>query len=160
MNRRLIAPVLLIGAVVATGSTLAAWKHSALEQADRTAASQPEPSESVAVAVAREREHSPSTTSIGTVVALRSISVRNELAGTVSQVSLVPGQVVAPGTVLVALDVSVEQAELKAQQAQAFLAETQFARMQRMVQQRAASEMEVDTARAERDVALDRKSVV
>jgi membrane fusion protein (multidrug efflux system) len=153
-RRRLIAPVLLIGVVVATGSALAAWKHSALEQADLAAASQPEPAESVAVAVAREREHSPSTTSIGTVVALRSISVRNELAGTVSHVSLVPGQIVTAGTVLVALDVSVEEAELRAQQAQASLAETQFARMQRMVQQRAASEMEVDTARAERDVAL------
>jgi membrane fusion protein (multidrug efflux system) len=50
--------------------------------------------------------------------------------------------------------VSVEEAELKALQAQAALAETQYARMQRMVRQRAASEMEVDTARAERDVAL------
>jgi membrane fusion protein (multidrug efflux system) len=154
MNRRVVASALLIGAVVAAGSALAAWKQSAIEQADLAAASQPEPAESVAVAVAREREHSPSTTSIGTVVATRSITVRNELPGTVRTVALVPGQVVAAGEVLVALDVSVEEAELKALQAQAALAETQFARMQRMVQQRAASEMEVDTARAERDVAL------
>jgi membrane fusion protein (multidrug efflux system) len=153
MNRRVLAPALLIGVVVVTGSSLAAWKHSALERADEAAASQPEPAESVAVAVAREREHSPSTTSIGTVVATRSITVRNELPGTVRFAGLVPGQVVAKGDVLVALDVSVEEAELKALQAQAALAETQFARMQRMVQQRAASEMEVDTARAERDVA-------
>lgn len=154
MNRRVLAPALLIGVVVAAGSALAAWKNSAIEKADLAAASQPEPAESVAVAVAREREHSPSTTSIGTVVATRSITVRNELPGTVRTASLVPGQVVAAGAVLVALDVSVEEAELKALQAQAVLAETQFARMQRMVQQRAASEMEVDTARAERDVAL------
>jgi membrane fusion protein, multidrug efflux system len=154
MNRRWIASVLLVGVVVGTGSALAAWKHSALEAADAVAASQPEPAEAVAVAVAREREHSPSTTSIGTIVALRSITVRNELPGTVRHVSLVPGQIVAAGTVLVALDVSVEQADLQALRAQAALAETQFARMQRMVQQRAASEMEVDTARAERDVAL------
>ena len=154
MNRRVLASAVLIGVVVATGSALAAWKHSALEQADLAAASQPEPAESVAVAVAREHEHNPSTTSIGTVVALRSITVRNELPGTVRRVSLAPGQIVAEGAVLVALDVSVEEAELQALQAQSALAETQYARMQRMVQQRAASEMEVDTARAERDVAL------
>ncbi len=155
MNRRhWIPPVLLIGVVVATGSALAAWKHGAIEDANLAAMSQPEPAEAVAVAIAQEREHSPSTTAIGTVVATRSISVRNELAGTVRHVSLVPGQIVAAGTVLVALDVSVEEADLKALQAQAVLAETQYARMQRMVQQRAASEMEVDTARAERDVAL------
>ena len=68
--------------------------------------------------------------------------------------ALVPGQIVEPGALLVALDVSVEQAELKALEAQAELAETQLARMQRMNAQRAASQMELDQARAERDVAL------
>ena len=152
-GRTWFPPLILIGVVVATGSALAAWKQTSLEQADIAATSQPEPAEAVAVAVAREREHSPTTTSIGTVVARRSITVRNELSGTVRHVALSPGQIVEAGTVLVALDVSVEEADLKALQAQAVLAETQFARMQRMVQQRAASEMEVDAARAERDVA-------
>src|SRR5690606_27393254 len=42
----------------------------------------------------------------------------------------------------------------RALQAQAVLAQTQYARMQRMNKQRAASDMEVDSALAERDVAL------
>ncbi|HEY6641310.1 efflux RND transporter periplasmic adaptor subunit [Povalibacter sp.] len=154
MKRRWIAPAVLVGVVVMAGSALAAWKHASLAEADALAASQPEPAELVAIAVAQQRQHSRTTTSIGTVVALRSISVRNELPGTVKQVSLVPGQIVEAGTVLVALDVSVEQAELRALEAQAELARTQFARMQRMSEQRAASEMEVDTARAEREVSL------
>jgi membrane fusion protein (multidrug efflux system) len=87
-------------------------------------------------------------------VATRSISVRNELPGTVRRVALVPGRIVEAGTVLVGLDVSVEEADLRALEAQAALAETQYARMQRMNKQRAASDMEVDTALAERDVAL------
>ena len=61
------------------------------------------------------------------------------------QVALTPGQIVEAGTVLVGLDVSVEEAELQALEAQRDLAETQFARMQRMVERRAASEMELDT---------------
>ncbi|HWK72946.1 MAG TPA: efflux RND transporter periplasmic adaptor subunit [Povalibacter sp.] len=148
------APLVLIGVVVGIGIALTAWKRSSLAEAAEIAASQPEPAEAVAVAVAQEREHSRTTTSIGTVVALRSITVRNELSGTVRAVSLVPGQVVEAGTVLVALDVSVEEAELEALEAQAELARTQFARMQRMSEHRAASEMEVDSARAERDVSL------
>ena len=40
------------------------------------------------------------------------------------EVRLSPGQIVEAGMVLVALDVSVEEAELKAQEAQAALAET------------------------------------
>lgn len=54
-------------------------------------------------------------TSIGTVIALRSITLRNELPGTVRQIALTPGQVVDADTLLVALDVSVEEAELRAQ---------------------------------------------
>jgi len=88
------------------------------------------------------------------VIALRSITLRNELPGTVHYVHLAPGQIVEPGTVLVALDVSVEQAELRALEAQARLAEIQFGRMQRMTEQHAASEMEMDNARSQRDVAL------
>ena len=154
MSRTRIGSIALLGAVVATGTALAAWKHSSLEATAQAAASQPEPVESVTVAVAQEREHARATTSIGTIVATRSITVRNEMPGTVRRVSLEPGRIVEAGEVLVGLDVSVEQAELQALEAQSLLAETQYARTQRMNQQRAASDMEVDTARAERDVAL------
>ena len=153
-SRQWIGSLLLVGAIIVSGVLLAAWKKASIAQADETAASQPEPTESVVTAVAREHLHVKTTTSIGTVVALRSITVRNELPGTVRHVTLEPGKIVAAGTVLVALDVSVEEADLQALQAQAELARTQFARMQRMSEHRAASEMEVDAARAEQEVVL------
>ncbi len=154
-NRRgWVGSILLLLTVGVAGGSLAAWKHASLQEADAAAAHQPEPMESVTVAVAREREHLQTTTSIGTVMALRSITLRNELAGTVRQVSLTPGQIVDADTVLVALDVSVEEAELKAEEAQAALAETLLGRVQRASENRGASEMDVDRARAERDVAL------
>ncbi|WP_025409758.1 efflux RND transporter periplasmic adaptor subunit [Gemmatirosa kalamazoonensis] len=144
----------LLATVAGTGALLAAWKSAAAREANAAAAQQPEPAEVVAAAVAGEREHRPTTTAIGTVLALRSISLRNELAGTVRYEQLTPGRIVGPGTVLVALDVSVEEAELRAQEAQAQLAQTTLDRMQRMAERRAASAIEVDNARAERDVAL------
>ena len=143
---------MLVGAVVVSAVLLSAWKRSSLAESDAAAANQPELAESVVTALVREHEHIRTTTSIGTVVATRSITVRNELAGTVRHVTLEPGKIVEAGTVLVALDVSVEEADLQALQAQAELARTQFARMQRMSERRAASEMEVDTARAEQEV--------
>ncbi|AHG88213.1 efflux transporter, RND family, MFP subunit [Gemmatirosa kalamazoonensis] len=153
-RRRLVGSVALLATVAGTGALLAAWKSAAAREANAAAAQQPEPAEVVAAAVAGEREHRPTTTAIGTVLALRSISLRNELAGTVRYEQLTPGRIVGPGTVLVALDVSVEEAELRAQEAQAQLAQTTLDRMQRMAERRAASAIEVDNARAERDVAL------
>jgi membrane fusion protein (multidrug efflux system) len=151
---RRIGSIVLVVAVIATGGLLAAWKHSALVDANAAASNQPEPVESVQAVAARQREYRPVTTAIGTVVATRSISVRNELPGTVRYVDLEPGQIVAQGTVLIALDVAVEQAELKALEAQAELAQTQFARVTKLSDQRAVSAEEVDSTRAARDVAL------
>jgi membrane fusion protein (multidrug efflux system) len=154
-NRRTaIRSIVVIGAVIAAAVALAFWKQSAMAGSNAAAASMPEPMESVAAAVAQEREHHRTTTSIGTIVALRSVTLRNEVPGTVSQVHLAPGQIVEAGTVLVALDTSVERAELKALEAQAALAETRAGRLRRMNEQRAASDDELDTAIAERDVAL------
>jgi membrane fusion protein (multidrug efflux system) len=143
---------LIVLAVLALG--LVAFKRASLSAAEASAAAQPEPMEAVTAAVAEEREHGRTTTSIGTVLALRSITVRNELPGTVARVMLETGAVVEAGTVLVALDVSVEEAELRAQQAQASLAETLLGRFERASVNNGVSQADVDRARAERDVAL------
>ena len=125
MNRHnWIGSIFLVLFVLSLGIGLAAWKYESIQGDQATSAHQPEPMESVTVAVARAIDHRQTTTSIGTVLALRSVTLRNELAGTVRDVRLVPGQIVETGTLLVALDVSVEEAELKAQEAQAALAKT------------------------------------
>ena len=131
-NRGLSASAVLLLILGLTGSGLVAWKRASIRSADAAAAHQPEPVETVAIAVAKQREYRPTTTSVGTVLALNSITLRNEPAGTVRQVLLTPGQVVDAGTVLVALDVSVEQAELAALTAQADLAQTTLARLERL----------------------------
>ena len=143
----------LLATLLFTGGGLVAWKRASMKSADAAAAHQPEPVEAVSIAVAKEREYRPTTTSVGTVLALNSITLRNELAGTVREVKLVPGQVVDAGTVLVGLDVSVEQADLAAQTAQADLAQTTLARLERLQEAQATSQEEVDQARAARDIA-------
>jgi membrane fusion protein (multidrug efflux system) len=146
--------LVLVGLVVATALVLSGWKYTSLRNAEAASANQPEPTETVAAAVATARPHQESASAIGTVLAPRSIALRNEVAGTVKSVGLVPGQIVNAGALLVALDVSVETAELRAQEAQARLAQTSLERVDRMASRGAASAMELDNARAERDVAL------
>ena len=155
MNRRSwIGSSLLLVTVVSVGVGLAAWKYTSIQETVAASQNQPEPTESVTVALAKEVEHRHIATSIGTVLALRSITLRNELPGTVRHVSLTPGQVVDAGMVLVALDVSVEEAELKAQEAQAALAKSVLDRRNNLSHDRATTQEEVDRARADRDITL------
>ena len=154
LPRRWLHSLILLATLISLALILAAWKYASAIEAGEAAANQPEPVETITAAAATERDHRQTVTSIGTVLALRSITLRNELPGTVQYVRLTPGQIVEEGALLVALDVSVEEAELKAQEAQAQLAETLLERMERMTQRHAASRNELDNARAQRDIAL------
>ncbi len=154
MNRRnSIGTVLLLTLVLSVGLGLVAWKYESVQDQQAASTNQPEPMESITVAVVRDMDHRPTTTSIGTVLALRSVTLKNELAGTVREVRLTPGQIVEAGTLLVALDVSVEEAELKAQEAQAALTKTVLNRRQNLSQELATTQEEVDRARADLDIA-------
>jgi membrane fusion protein (multidrug efflux system) len=149
-----IGSSLLLAIVLATGGALAVWKSSSIRAADEAAANQPEPTEMVTTAIPHEIDHRQTSTSIGTVLALRSIDLQNEVAGTASQVRLTPGQIVEAGAVLLTLDTSVERAELEAQQAQVNLARTTLNRLKNLREHLATSQEEVDQAQAEHDVAL------
>jgi membrane fusion protein (multidrug efflux system) len=141
---------ILVALVIALGVGLALWKRAALHASAN--AVQPEIPEVVEAAIAQPRQHQPSTISIGTAVALRSIVLRNELPGTVQTVALQPGAVVEAGTVLVTLDTSVEQAELTAQRAEAALAESRLNRTRQLVTHGAISVEELDTVNAQHEV--------
>jgi membrane fusion protein (multidrug efflux system) len=145
---------LLLGLVLGGGAVLALSKQSALRAEEAASASQPEPVESVIAAAATELEYRATTSAVGTILATRSITLRNEVPGKVAQVHLAPGHVVDAGALLVALDVAVEEAELAALQAQAQLAEVSLARAQDLRGQGIVPETEFDRARAERDVAV------
>src|SRR5688500_16844522 len=93
-RRGWIGSVALLMLVFAIGGVLAAWKYTDIQAGIAASANQPEPMESVTVASAEAREHRRTTVSIGTVLALRSITLRNEIPGTIRNVNLTPGQIV------------------------------------------------------------------
>lgn len=152
-RKQLVASLAVLVAVLATGVALAAFKNSSLEESAALAANQPEPMESVTVSAARKAGHRHITTAIGTVTALRSITLQNEVSGTVREINLKPGQIVEAGTPLVVLDVSVEQAEIAELEARAALATTLYERLESANTNKSISQVELDRARAEMHVA-------
>jgi membrane fusion protein (multidrug efflux system) len=151
---RVVASLLLLVVVVGGGALIYLWKTFGDAAAAQAAASQPPPMWAVESAEVHTQSFARSTTSIGTVRALQSITLRNELPGTVHKVSLQTGQVVDAGAVLVELDVAVEQAELQALEAESKLAASMLARMEQALSKQGASAADVDRARAEHDKAL------
>lgn len=143
----------LLLTLVGLGGSLTAWKVTTNRRAAVAAANQPEPVEAVTAAVAVARQQRSVATAIGTVLALKSVTLRNEVAGTVQHSALTPGRIVEPGAILIAFDVSVERAELRAREAQLALAGTSLKRLENLLTHQAVSAEEVDRARAERDVA-------
>lgn len=152
-RKQLIASFAVLIAVVATGGALAAFKQSAIQESAAMAANQPEPMESITVSPARPTEHRHITTAIGTVTALRSVTLQNEVSGTVREINLTPGRIVDAGTPLVVLDVSVELAEIAELEARAALATTLHERLQSANTNKSISQVELDRARAEMQVA-------
>lgn len=151
--RRTVISVLLLTCVAGAAGGIYLWKLGNVAAAAAAAASQPEPAEAVEGSVVAVRSYTPGTTAIATVRALQSITLRNELPGTVRKVALQTGATVAAGDLLVELDIAVEQAELAALEAEARLAESMLKRMEQALAQQGASAADVDRARAEHDKA-------
>lgn len=118
--------------------------------------------ETVGVVDVKPMAWRPTADLVGTVFALQTVTLSNEVAGTVTAVNFDSGQVVEAGTVLVTLDDSTERAELAAfeaairaaesntrmVQSDIELAEKKVRRTRQAVESKAAPEMEMDEATA------------
>lgn len=151
---RILASLLLLLLLGGSAVALWWWKRGQHEAAVAAANQTPEFSFAVEPTEVRQRPFARTTTAIGTVRALQSITLRNELPGTVHTVGLQSGQVVEAGAMLVELDVTVEAAELRALEAEARLTESMLGRMEQALKDQGASAADVDRARAERDKAV------
>ena len=89
-----------------------------------------------------------STTTVGTILAPRSLQLRTEVVGSVSKLSFASGQVVDDGQILLELDSSVEKAQLAGAQAAMEIAESTLKRTQQAAKLRAISELELEQATA------------
>ena len=112
------------------------------------AAFQPPPEAVTTVVAAREPWRSTLNV-IGTMAAVRGVTVSADLAGIVEQILFESGESVREGQVLVVLDTRQEEAQMAAAEAQRVLTRLNFNRMQDLLDQRVVSKAEFDSATAE-----------
>ena len=86
---------------------------------------------------------------VGSLEAVEGIVVAAEEPGKIIEIAFTPGGHVQAGDLLVQQDISIEQAQLRAAEAAAELAESRLERVQRLLKQNSASPSDVDTAQAE-----------
>lgn len=114
----------------------------------QAAAFQPPP-EAVTTIVAAEERWPAALTAIGTVAAVRGVTVSADLPGTVEKIGFESGRFVREGDVLALLDTRQEQAQLAAAEAQRELARLNFERMEGLLDERVVSRAEFDRANAD-----------
>lgn len=119
-----------IGAMIAVGKTFAP------------------PPEAVTSAKVEAAEWQATRPAVGSLVAVRAVTVGAELPGTIREVAFESGLTIRRGAVLVRLDTSTEEAQLQAAEAEAALARLALERAESLRQAEAASQADLDTARA------------
>jgi membrane fusion protein, multidrug efflux system len=149
MARHSLAWAAVMLAVAAMAGGLGYYKYAEISAAIAAAEAFPEPREAVEAVRVRRGEWAASTRAVGTVVALRQVEIRNELAGTVVEMGFASGDIVDAGQVLVRLDTRQERAALAAAQAEARLAQVVFDRRDRLRSSAAHSALDLDRAREE-----------
>jgi membrane fusion protein (multidrug efflux system) len=138
--------------VVAAG--LGYYKYRQIQAGMAFAAAFPERVEAVEVFIAREEIWQPTTSVTAEVVAIQSIELSNELAGSVVEVGFAPGARVNKGQVLLRLDISEEVAQIAAARAEAEIARLDLARNQKLIASGAAAQDARDRAKARSDAAV------
>jgi membrane fusion protein, multidrug efflux system len=104
------------------------------------------PPESVSSAVVKEDKWQGTLTAIGSIMAVQGVTVTPEIPGLIREINFESGAVVAQGDVLVRLDTSLEEAQLRALEAQEELAKLNLTRERTLRGQNMVSQAELDAA--------------
>ncbi len=100
----------------------------------------------------------PTLTAVGSISPVQGATISAELAGMVKEIGFESGKPVKKGEVLVKLDASAEEAQLRSAQADAELAQADFDRARGLAQGKVISKAEMDSAAAklsQRKAAVD-----
>ncbi len=136
--------------LVVLGIGYAIYRTKASMMAQQMAAPPPpEMPEAVSLIQAKPQAYRQNITSIGTVVAPRWITLRNEIPGRIVSMTLADGAIVEKDQILLELDHSVEDAQLKSAEARQRIAQSIFDRTRRAADANASSGAELDQADGE-----------
>ncbi|WP_372721368.1 efflux RND transporter periplasmic adaptor subunit [Novipirellula sp.] len=146
--RTAIGSVVVVAGVLGLLAGIAYAKDRQIK-ASMSAPPPPEMPVAVTVVAAKSSTFRQTSVVIGNLLAPESITLRNELAGAVTNVLMEPGGEVEKDAVLIQLDDRSEQAQLKSAEASRKLADSALQRSRRLNRANANSESELDVAEAE-----------
>jgi membrane fusion protein, multidrug efflux system len=146
MWKRMVAMLVVTLAVI---GGLGLVKFRQIQTAIAQGAAFQPPPEAVTTVVAQEAEWPATLTAIGTMAAVRGVTVSADLPGTVERILFESGQAVREGQVLAVLDTRQEQAQLARIDAQRELAHLTFERVQGLLNEKVISRAEYDRATAD-----------
>ncbi|MCX7867352.1 efflux RND transporter periplasmic adaptor subunit [Limisphaera sp. VF-2] len=112
------------------------------------AQAQPPPAEYVSVFVVRQESWPRLLTAVGSVTPVRGVKVTAELPGVVREIAFEPGTEVEAGALLVRLDTTTEEAELREAEARVDLARLNVQRLRALRESQTVSQAELDEAEA------------
>src|SRR5436309_1780499 len=146
MLRRMIV---MLAATMLIVAALGFVKFKQIQTAIAQGAAFQPPPEAVTTIVASEEQWPSTLTAIGTIAAVRGVTVSADLPGVVERIAFESGQSVREGDVLAALDTRQERAQAAAAEAQRDLTRVNFERMEGLLNERVVSRAEFDRATAD-----------
>jgi membrane fusion protein (multidrug efflux system) len=141
--------IVMLAATMVIVAALGFVKFKQIQTAIAQGAAFQPPPEAVTTIVAGSEDWPSTLTSIGTVAAVRGVTVSADLPGIVDRIAFESGQAVHEGDVLAVLDTRQERAQLAAAEAQRELARVSFERLRGLLNERVISQAEFDRATAD-----------
>ena len=146
MKRKILISVAALVAIIAL---LAGIKTLQIMAMIKNGAAFTQPAETVTAADVKQETWESLLHAVGSVTAVHGVVLKAELAGTVHEIAFESGAQATKGQVLVRLDTSLEEAQLKASEAKAELARLNFERAKDLKKQGVISQSDYDSSEAE-----------
>lgn len=143
--RNIILGVVIVFGVFVALAGVKAWQIGAMIAFGKSFA---QPPETISSAVAHEEQWQETLSAVGSVVAVRGVMVAPEVPGTVKDIAFESGAAVKQGDLLVRLDTSSEEAQLRAAAAQVAWAKVSAERLRTLRADSTVSQSELDQAEA------------
>lgn len=141
--------MLMLGVVLLIVAALGYFKVRQVQALMAVYAAYQPPPEAVTTIVARQERWPSTMTAVGTVAAVRGVTVSADLPGIIERIAFDSGKAVSEGDLLVELDTRQERAQLTAAEAKRDLARANRDRSRSLLDERIVSQAEFDAADAE-----------
>jgi len=151
MVKRMILMLVVMAAVL--GGIFGWWTYKGI-QMGKTMAAMQRPPVTVSATEARDEVWQPALHAVGTLAAVHGVVLANELGGTVDKIAFESGTAVKKGALLVQLDTSSEQAQLRSLEASVELARQTLDRAKQLRAANVNAQSDYDTAKSQYDQAV------